>query len=105
MTSPASPHPDPQTGQAAREAMRQALLDGRASIADTIAAYPEWAPLAELAGLDPADTEIATHVHTEALADKDEQTQHAYEDWEAAVENNFAEVDLMDLIDADEDGS
>jgi hypothetical protein len=65
MTHP-DPHPTDQpdpTGavrpgydRVGREAMRQALLDGNASIADAVAAYPEWAVLAELAGLDPHDT-------------------------------------------------
>jgi hypothetical protein len=49
--------------------MRQALLDGRASIAETVAAYPEWAPLAELAGLDPTDATrhiFPDHAETDA---------------------------------------
>jgi hypothetical protein len=50
---PTEPHPNTPT---AREAMRQALLNGHTTIAHATTAYPHWTLLAQLAGLDPHDT-------------------------------------------------
>ena len=71
---------------ARREAVRSGILDGSISITESVELIPEWAHLAELAGLDPGNA-VPKH-------------QFGHEPWTNTVDR----PELVSGNDADHDG-
>lgn len=69
------------------EALRQGLLDGIVSVAESVAARPQWRELAELAGLDP-----------------DDDTRTAVPDLSDEASDDYVDEDADQDVDGDEVG-